>query len=71
MARSVNKASHTTFPCSLTHRQIDWNPPHVGATYPFHELPDAVRALQSGLTTGKVVVLLSDEECEGQTALKA
>ncbi len=32
-------------------------PPVVGDTYPFEELPAAVRALQSGTTTGKVVVL--------------
>jgi len=33
-------------------------PPHVGKTFPFHELPDALRYLQSGLSTGKVVVLV-------------
>lgn len=30
--------------------------PHVGAEFPFDKLQDAVRALQSGRTTGKVVV---------------
>lgn len=30
--------------------------PHIGATYPFEKLPDAIRALQSGQTMGKVVV---------------
>lgn len=30
--------------------------PIVGATYDFEKLPDAIRALQSGKTTGKVVV---------------
>jgi alcohol dehydrogenase len=30
--------------------------PHVGSVYPFPELKDAIRLLQSGKTTGKVVV---------------
>jgi len=30
--------------------------PHVGAVYPFPQLKDAIRLLQSGKTTGKVVV---------------
>ncbi len=33
-------------------------PPHVGASFPFNRLVDAVRALQSGKTTGKVAVTL-------------
>jgi NADPH:quinone reductase-like Zn-dependent oxidoreductase len=28
----------------------------VGATFPFDEVPQALRALQSGRTTGKVLV---------------
>lgn len=35
-----------------------WRPPHVGSTFPFDELPEAVRALQSGATMGKVVVTI-------------
>lgn len=31
--------------------------PVIGGTFPFDRLPDAVRALQSGTTTGKIVVL--------------
>jgi synaptic vesicle membrane protein VAT-1 len=30
--------------------------PDIGATFPFEQLPDALRTFQSGLTTGKVVV---------------
>lgn len=32
----------------------------MGATFPFEQLPEAVKALQGGATTGKVVVLLDD-----------
>ena len=38
----------------------EWKPPHVGGTFPFHQLPDAVKALQSGNTVGKVVVLVGE-----------
>lgn len=33
--------------------------PYIGATYAFEQLPDAIRALQSGQTIGKVVVRVS------------
>lgn len=31
-------------------------PPHIGARFSFDELPKALRVLQSGRTTGKVVI---------------
>ncbi|KAJ8600750.1 hypothetical protein CTAYLR_003943 [Chrysophaeum taylorii] len=34
--------------------------PHVGRTFSFDELPDALRFLQSGTSTGKVVVLIGN-----------
>jgi hypothetical protein len=40
-----------------TLRAMELPPPVVGGSYSFDALPDAVRALQSGLTTGKVVVM--------------
>lgn len=36
-------------------------PPHVGATFDFEKLPEAIRALQSGKTVGKVVVRAKQE----------
>jgi len=38
--------------------QLDLGKPHVGETFTFDQLPDAVAALQSGRTIGKVVVLV-------------
>lgn len=38
--------------------EFHWDPPHVGSSFPFTQLPDAVRALQTGMTVGKVVVLI-------------
>ena len=35
---------------------LDLGAPNVGATFPFAELPDAVRRFSTGATTGKVVV---------------
>lgn len=35
---------------------LDLDPPHVGHVFPFNEMQSAVRTLQSGKTTGKVVV---------------
>ncbi len=40
----------------------EWRPPHVGSTFPFSQFPDAVRALQTGLTIGKVVVVLESDD---------
>ncbi len=37
-------------------RAMQLPPPQIGERYPFGELQDALRALQSGRTTGKVVV---------------
>jgi synaptic vesicle membrane protein VAT-1 len=37
-------------------------PPCIGARFPFAELPAALRALQSGRTVGKVVVLVRDHK---------
>ncbi|NEV64673.1 zinc-binding dehydrogenase [Thiorhodococcus minor] len=31
-------------------------PPHIGARFPFDEVPEALRALQSGRTMGKIVI---------------
>lgn len=39
-----------------------WQPPHVGSAYKMEQLPEAVRALQSGQTVGKVVVQVDDFE---------
>lgn len=36
---------------------LDLGKPHIGETFKFDKLPDAVAALQSGRTVGKVVVL--------------
>jgi NADPH:quinone reductase-like Zn-dependent oxidoreductase len=36
--------------------RLDGRRPHVGARYPFARAPEALRALQSGETTGKVVL---------------
>lgn len=36
--------------------QMDIGKPHVGQVFEFPDLPDAVRALQSGKTVGKVIV---------------
>lgn len=36
--------------------RFQWEAPHVGSTFKFEGLPDAVRALQTGMTMGKVVV---------------
>jgi alcohol dehydrogenase len=30
--------------------------PHIGARFPFADVPSALRALQGGRTTGKVIV---------------
>ncbi len=38
--------------------RYDIGKPIVGSTYPFDRLPEAVRALQSGQTVGKVVVVV-------------
>lgn len=38
-----------------------WNPPHVGSSYPYVQLLEAVRALQSGMTIGKVVLRVDEE----------
>ena len=38
--------------------------PHVGCTFSFDQLPDAIRHFQSGNTIGKVVVLVEDEDGE-------
>ena len=46
---------------ALTDDQHSILPPHVGRTFPFQDLPDALRYLQSGLSTGKVVVLINDD----------
>jgi hypothetical protein len=35
-------------------------PPHVGHSFPFSQLIDAVSHLQSGLSVGKVVVEVSE-----------
>lgn len=40
--------------------RYSWNPPHVGSVYRLEQLPEAVRALQSGQTVGKVVVGVDD-----------
>lgn len=40
--------------------------PVVGATYDFDRLPEAIRALQSGRTTGKVVVRVQAKEIIGE-----
>jgi alcohol dehydrogenase len=37
-------------------RELDIGTPHVGHTYPFTELKNAIQKFQSGETTGKVVV---------------
>jgi hypothetical protein len=39
-------------------------PPTIGRRFRFDELPTALRTFQSGGTTGKVVVLVPDEEEE-------
>jgi NADPH:quinone reductase-like Zn-dependent oxidoreductase len=36
----------------------DWEVPHVGATFPYDRLPQALDLLKSGTTTGKVVVVV-------------
>lgn len=36
--------------------------PHIGGTYPFAQLPDALAALAGRRTTGKVVLTLADKE---------
>jgi len=36
--------------------QLDLGKPHIGHTFPFAELPEAIRLFQSGETMGKVVV---------------
>ncbi len=38
----------------LEHLKLD--APYVGHTFPFEQLPDAVRLFQTGKTRGKVVV---------------
>jgi hypothetical protein len=40
--------------------RYEWKAPHVGKSFPFPSLPEAVRALQSGLTVGKVVVTVDE-----------
>jgi hypothetical protein len=35
---------------------MQWLPPHVGHAFPFHRALDALTLLQSGKTTGKVVL---------------
>ncbi|PJZ68096.1 zinc-binding dehydrogenase [Leptospira perolatii] len=41
--------------------KLNLEPPHIGSVFPFSELPDALKLFQSGRTTGKVVVSLSEE----------
>ena len=41
---------------SLTVVQMKWLPPHVGHTLPFHSAIQALTLLQSGKTTGKVLL---------------
>ncbi len=36
--------------------------PHVGATFAFSKLPDALRALGDRKTTGKVTISLTNED---------
>ncbi|MEM6631913.1 MAG: zinc-binding dehydrogenase [Bacteroidota bacterium] len=40
--------------------QMNLGKPHVGHTFPFPELPEAIRLFQTGKTMGKVVVTLED-----------
>ena len=37
-------------------QELDLGKPHVGHTFAFEELPDAVRKFQTGQTIGKVVI---------------
>ncbi len=37
---------------------LELPPPHVGHTFPFEQLPDAIRLFQTGKTIGKVVVTI-------------
>lgn len=39
-------------------KKMDLGIPYIGKTYPFPELPDALREFQSGRTTGKLVIKL-------------
>lgn len=62
-AGSIVRQTHDCPVSSYTHPtrpsiqiRYPWNPPHVGSTYALEQLPEAVRALQSGQTVGKVVV---------------
>lgn len=60
IVRQTHKPHNPPIPHPLTHPSLQirrpWNPPHVGSTYALEQLPEAVRALQSGQTVGKVVV---------------
>ena len=38
--------------------QLDLGKPHIGHTFPFSELKEGLKLLQSGKTTGKVVITL-------------
>jgi alcohol dehydrogenase len=40
--------------------QLKLKPPHVGHTFPFDQLPEAVRLFRTGKTQGKVVVRLEE-----------
>eukprot|EP00285_Hemiselmis_virescens_P019386 CAMPEP_0173405884 /NCGR_PEP_ID=MMETSP1356-20130122/63028_1 /TAXON_ID=77927 ORGANISM="Hemiselmis virescens, Strain PCC157" /NCGR_SAMPLE_ID=MMETSP1356 /ASSEMBLY_ACC=CAM_ASM_000847 /LENGTH=102 /DNA_ID=CAMNT_0014366761 /DNA_START=86 /DNA_END=394 /DNA_ORIENTATION=- len=37
---------------------LEWRPPHVGKTFAFERGQEAMRYLQSGKSTGKVVLLV-------------
>eukprot|EP00281_Chroomonas_sp_CCMP1168_P012258 CAMPEP_0206282668 /NCGR_PEP_ID=MMETSP0047_2-20121206/39808_1 /ASSEMBLY_ACC=CAM_ASM_000192 /TAXON_ID=195065 /ORGANISM="Chroomonas mesostigmatica_cf, Strain CCMP1168" /LENGTH=127 /DNA_ID=CAMNT_0053712959 /DNA_START=21 /DNA_END=404 /DNA_ORIENTATION=+ len=37
---------------------VKWKQPHVGSEFPFAEAPKAMRHLQSGKSTGKVVLVI-------------
>jgi NADPH:quinone reductase-like Zn-dependent oxidoreductase len=42
-------------------RELNLEPPHIGATVPFEKLKEGVRLLQSGQTTGKVIVRVEEK----------
>ena len=44
--------------------EMDLEPPLVGQTFAFEDLPQALRLFQSGQTTGKVVIRVGGDDGE-------
>ncbi len=48
--------------CLTNIKALQLDPPYVGHTFSFDELPDAIRLFQSGKTMGKVVVQVTENK---------